>query len=86
MSLGEALTPVWNRFRRACGVGAPALSRPSPQRMQDDRSTECRDRRLDQLERIYMAANAGLWGDISVMVAVAEMLERDRFAETRSER
>lgn len=86
MSLGKAVTPVWNRFRRACGVETPALYRPSPQRLQNDRSTNYRDRRLDQVERIYMAANAGLWGDISAMVAVAEMLERDRLAETRSER
>jgi hypothetical protein len=35
---------------------------------------------------MYIAANAGLWGDISVVVAVAEMLERNRFAEMRKER
>ncbi len=62
MSLGKAVTPVWNRFRRACGVGTPALSRPSPQRLQNDRSTDYQDRRLDQLERIYMAAKWGAVG------------------------
>lgn len=86
MSLSEVVTPVWNRFCRTCSVGTPVLSRPSPQRIQNDCSAECRDRRLDQLERMYIAANAGLWGDISVVVAVAEMLERNRFAEMRKER
>lgn len=86
MSLGEPVTPIWNRFRRACGVGTSALSAPSSESMPNERSTDWRDRRLDQLERIHMAANAGLWADTSVMVAGAEMLERDRFVKTRSER
>ncbi len=33
-----------------------------------------------------MTANAGLWGDASVMVAAAETLERDRLAERMTER
>ena len=86
MSLGEAMLPVWMRLRRACGVRMPAPPELSPESIQNDRSADWRDRRLDQLECIYMVANAGLWGDVSVMVAVAETLERDRLAEMRSER
>ena len=53
--------------------------------MDKDRGTDCRDRRFYRLERVCATANAGLWGDTSVMIAAAEMLERERSAETRTE-
>ncbi len=84
MSLGGAASRCWVQLCRACRVGrfAPSGSAASAQ------SRHCMDRcdhRLDQLERIHMLANAGLWGADSAAVAMAEALERNQAVEKRSE-
>ena len=52
---------------------APVVSRS--ERAWIDGNVDWRERHLDQLEGIYTIANTGLWGDVSLMIAVAEVLE-----------
>ena len=36
------------------------------------------NRAMTEPEGLYAAANAGLWGDVALLVAAWEVLERDR--------
>lgn len=72
---------IWMRRAAPRGAG-PGPAAPPP----EDQRSDWRNRRIDRLERIYMVANAGLWGDAATMLAIAECIERDEPAETRSER
>lgn len=85
MNLDATIIPGWTRIRGAIGASATKASEVAAKTTNSDCGMDWRERRLDHLERIYMAANAGLCGDVSVMMAVAEILERDRLMEMRNE-
>ena len=84
MSLGGAVSRRWVQLCRACRVGRFTPG-GSPARAEDDCRMDRCDRRLEQLERIHMLANAGLSFDGGAVVAMAEALERELPEEKRSE-
>lgn len=85
MNLDATIIPGWTRIRRAFGASATKASEMAAMTTNRDYGTDRRERRLDHVERIYMAANVGLCGDVSLLMAVAEILERDRLLEMRNE-